>query len=356
VQPTQPAQTSGTVESLSPKAAVDAGRIVSDYAGALLMVSGSGGAGSGFLCTMGGKTYAFTNIHIIADIPGFRMTSLQSEQVGVGASGLAVDHDIARMEVNGSVKKSFEVVENFEATVKIGDPVLVLGNAQGARVVRPMEGKVLGIGPNLVEVDAPLVPGNSGSPIVHVPSGKVIGVATYRIIRKEQDGIDSVGSGGSGSPRGRNPQDSGRYTTEIRRFGYRIDSVKNWQPVNWPLFYAQAAQTARIDELSDDFMRLINSDRFVDGRYKTPAVQQAVSNLTQKLAQKQGRRYVSPGEAREVYIAFYNELRNCIRGDINGFNLGGAYDYFRRDVQEQAAFRDAVNADLSKAVNAMAFK
>ena len=116
----------------------------------------------------------------------------------------------------------------------------VLGNAEGAGVVKTILGKIVGIGPDLVEVDAPFVPGNSGSPIVDLKSGKVIGIATYHLVRT----ID---------PSTKQPL----AVPEVRRFGYRLDSVKTWQPVNWAAFAAQAEEMERIDKLTLDLRKFL---------------------------------------------------------------------------------------------------
>ena len=47
----------------------------------------------------------------------------------------------------------------------------------GRDVVTVSEGKVIGIGSELLEVDAPFVSGNSGSPVLN-HYGQVIGIAT----------------------------------------------------------------------------------------------------------------------------------------------------------------------------------
>ena len=51
--------------------------------------------------------------------------------------------------------------------------------AKGGGVINTIISQLTGIGSNLVESDAQFVHGNSGSPIIDVKNGKVIGVATY---------------------------------------------------------------------------------------------------------------------------------------------------------------------------------
>lgn len=87
-----------------------------------------------------------------------------------------------------------------------------------------IKGKVTGIGPDLVEVDAAFVPGNSGSPIIHVKTGKIIGIATFATIKK----MDGFG------------KDS-KFNNVERRFGYRLDNVSTWRETTWPAFSREAS-------------------------------------------------------------------------------------------------------------------
>ncbi len=77
---------------------------------------------------------------------------------------------------------------------------------------------------------------DSGSPIIHLKTGKVIGVAAYLTIRK----YDSATKEPVKEP-------------VIRRFGYRLDSATIWQPVKWDAFYAQSTELVAIEKLTQDF-------------------------------------------------------------------------------------------------------
>jgi hypothetical protein len=57
-------------------------------------------------------------------------------------------------------------------------PVRVYGNSDGRGVFTDLSGKILGVGPSSIEIDAPFVPGNSGCPVLSYPEMKVVGVAT----------------------------------------------------------------------------------------------------------------------------------------------------------------------------------
>jgi len=109
--------------------------------------------------------------------------------------------------------------------------VVVAGNAEGGGVINTIKGKIVGLGPQLVEVDAPFSAGQQWEPDRAFETGKVIGVATYLTIKKYDAATKEV-----------------LKAPVVRRFGYRLDSVKTWQPVNWPAFYAQAAEVQAIGD------------------------------------------------------------------------------------------------------------
>src|SRR6185312_7757504 len=106
-----------------------------------------------------------------------------SREVKADLLGVAEDRDIL-VATQKTFTDGIEASEAVDKDVSIGDAVVVLGNSQGRNVVTEIEGKVTGVGPELIEVDAKFVPGNSGSPIIHVKSGKVIGVATFVTVRQ----------------------------------------------------------------------------------------------------------------------------------------------------------------------------
>jgi hypothetical protein len=220
----------------------EAATLVQKHHASLVLVEGKKGVGSGFLATLEGQTYVFTNTHVLAGNPGFKITTLNNATLEVASPALAVGRDLARFEI-AAPGQSFEIMSDLEQNVKIGDLVVVPGNAEGAGVVKADVGKVIAIGPDRIEVDAPFVKGCSGSPIIHVASGKAIGIATYLTERSTRS-------------EGRNDE-STRVVT--RRFGYRLDAVSQWEPVNWPRFFAQAAQLQGIETVSADFSKFASS-------------------------------------------------------------------------------------------------
>ena len=320
--PQAPAQT-GTATSM---------QLVADYSSALVIIEGKKGIGSGFLCNMEGRTYVITNAHVVADNPGFKITSITGKVFTPGASAVAVGHDLVRIEV-ADAGKAFDGIPNLDASVKIGDVVTILGNPEGAGVVKPVEGKIVGIGPDLIEVDAPFVKGNSGSPIIHQLSGKVLGVATYLMERKVEQGAQ------------------GGVQVETRRFGYRLDGIKQWEQINWQSFFAQSAQLNDMEILSEDFVKMFGDSAhgldYDPTSYASPALQRSVRTFVEA-ARQAGKMSVS--DKKILVERFIADLRSVTHSDILAFNKNTAYDYFRREVEDQSRFRDELYEGLTRAM------
>ena len=130
-------------------------------------------AGSGFIVRDGGRPYLFTNAHVVqrGAVIAHR---LDGTRLRLGVRDEAVGRDMVRFALDESMP-AFDLAAGVP---DIGDPVVVLGNSDGRGVVTEIRGKVIGVGPREIEVDAAFVIGNSGSPVLD-RHGRVIGIATY---------------------------------------------------------------------------------------------------------------------------------------------------------------------------------
>ena len=169
----------------SARAEPDAGQLVHDFSGSLVFfIEGGGGADSGFVCQWKDGIFITTNQPVLAGLPTVNITKLDGARIPARAVQAAVGHDIMRLATS-EVPKPLVASPDVEGDARIGDEVAVLGNREGARVIQPLMGRRLGIGPDRIEVSAEFVPGNSGSPIIHWKSGKVIDIATYLKTREQ---------------------------------------------------------------------------------------------------------------------------------------------------------------------------
>lgn len=313
------------VPSPPPVASADdqqsAAHVVQAYHDSLVFVSGNEGSGSGFIATIGKGAFLVTNCHVVAEIHDAAFKTLDGSIVQGGAASAAVGEDIFCMQLPQG-GRPFEIMQGVDTNAAIGDSVVVLGNAEGAGVVNTIVGKIVGIGPNLVEVDAPFVPGNSGSPIVHLKTGKVIGVATYTVTNKYDLTTDQ---------KLKDPI--------IRRFGYRLNSVKAWQPVNWSAFNAQSAQMHNIESLTADlydFFRDLgeHQGRVTPGRATNPIIKNRINDWLE--AKGHNHSITDQQEADENLISF---LKVACQSDVSAAQRQISYDYFQRDLADQQQSR-----------------
>lgn len=307
-----------------PEADRRASELVSQFGDSLLVVQGKKGAGSGFFCKDAQGTGVYTNIHVAVAEKGLTFKDIRGRAATVGASKAATGRDIVRFDCPDPPAMPLQLVEDFDSTVHIGDPIVVLGNPDGAGVVKPLSGKVVAIGPDLVEVDAEFIPGNSGSPIIHASSGKVIGIATYLIVQK----VDAL--------------KNRRSETDIRRFGYRVDGVREWQPINWQIMYEDVATLEGVEELTDGLIAFLKDvgadDRINQGPYKNPALRRPVEDFLATV----GRSSLSETDHRAARQRLLLNLRTACTSDIQTAKPKLRYDYSKRGIETQENIRGAL--------------
>jgi hypothetical protein len=304
---------------LSAQQSVEIGQFVQDYTPSLVFIEGGGGAGSGFICKMPDGIFVCTNQHVVAGMPAVKITRLDNARITPGAVQAAVGHDLMRLAL-ADAPRPLIAMANVEAEARIGDEVFVLGNSEGARVIQPLSGRLLGIGPDRIEVSAPFVPGNSGSPIVHAKTGQVIGIATYLAQRRYSELADVK-------------------DTRVRRFGYRLDSVKQWQPVSWPVFQGERTELEKIVKLTQDFARLIEAirtDADVDAAQFTSG---AVARPVREFATTMSRRGISAADRDRAVHQLLASLRGATQADIVQARARFRYDFFQRALAEEAETR-----------------
>ena len=301
-------------------------QFLQQYRGSLVLVEGKTGRGSGFIGEFKGRKFLVTNAHVLAGIRDAHFKCLDNQPLKLGAAMVAVGHDVLMLTVleGGS---GIPISTSVAADAGFGDAVLVPGNAGGAGVIDPLRGQIVGIGPDRVEVSAPFEPGSSGSPIVHLDSGKVIGVATYLRINtlatNQTAKLSSLG--------------------EVRRFGYRLDSIKKWELVDWPRFYAQARGMEKEEQITTEMESalddLVSSSRRQQQKhvYESRVLGNAVDLYDLALTQ-------NPGSS----VAAARNLLACVRAtgqDNAGTRSSFTYDYFRREYDlQQERRKDVVDA------------
>lgn len=298
------------------------------HQGDIVLIKGKDGAGSGFVFERGGRRFLASNAHVMAGVRAPKFSTLDRSTLkfkGTPAT-VAVGHDILLLELDST--NGIPAMEAFEAEVAVNDAIVVYGNTGGSDVATAIKGKLIGIGPNRIEVDAEIEHGNSGSPIVHLQSGKVIGVATYAT-------TDDLLSG----------------DTKIRRFGYRLDTVKQWQPVEWGRFYTEADRLEKFQETTTELRKAFLELNGLNQRktkvrlfaYESPVIRQALDGFYQRL---DGAR--SEQDANSAVNSLLGSLRGVSQGGPTTVKPSFTYEYFRQQYSEDEAVRTEVMRLLVK--------
>lgn len=182
----------------------------------LIIVQGDDGVGSGFIVEMeDGKKFFVTNKHVVEGQKRVAAFRLDGKEVRLGAFEVATNRDLVRFALPAAT----ETLKAHEGTPNIHDSVYIFGNSDGKGVATDLSGKIVGVGPEDIEVSVPFVRGNSGSAVLN-EQGEVVGVATY-------------------ATRDTNPEDwtkQGSRFSDVRRFAVRFVNVE-WRPMKYEAFY-----------------------------------------------------------------------------------------------------------------------
>jgi hypothetical protein len=301
------------------------GEIVQKHPDCFIVVKDGGASGSGFICRDGQKTWLFTNVHVAAAMRNPQFSRLDGSQIRVGAAEAGGGRDVVRLAVNDAAQP-LEVLQNMDASARIGDEVVVLGNSGGGGVVTALSGKLVGIGPDRIEVTAPFIPGNSGSPIVHVPTGKVIGIATYLTKRYDEFSGDNA--------RTRKPE-----VPTVRRFGYRLDGVERWEAVNWTAFHAEAEQLRQISALTEDVFDFLDCvRRRAEPQFGTETLRRPATEWLAGVS----RSRVSEADRNRATQNFLSSLRFMVRSDMTAAESRIRYTFFRDRLRKEREARDSL--------------
>ena len=297
------------------------GQFVQQHRNALVVVKDRGSSGSGFIAKAGAQTWLFTNIHVAAGMAQPQFTRIDGTQLKPGIAEAAVGHDAMRLALAEPPPESLEILSALDANAKIGDDVLVLGNSGGGGVITSLPGTLVGIGPDRIEVSAEFIPGNSGSPIVHVPSGKVIGIATYLTRRYE------AFAGG----------DAKAGAVVVRRFGFRLDSVKQWQPLNWAAFQNEAHTIEQISAVTGDVFDFLDALRKKQNpTFATATLRRPAETWLATIR----RPHLSEADRDTATRSFLTSLRTLVQADVSAAQGRIRYAYFQNELRQEREVRD----------------
>lgn len=212
----------------------------------LVFIKTDVGNGSGFITKVNDKTYVYTNAHVLCgNVGGFtsRIVSIKT------ASGRSIstpyelelsnmndpnsDHgleDVARFVVTLKDGESAYEISSSDSDVAMKEKIVAYGNSLGADVMTSLNGEILGLGSDRLEISCEIVPGNSGGPVVLEKTKKVIGISTYG---------DANGK--------RDIWAKGTIFDKVRRFAMRPEKVTKWRKMQYTSLMSSLAELNAFD-------------------------------------------------------------------------------------------------------------
>ena len=168
---------------------------------------GDSAAATGMIISSSGLV--LTNNHVINDTEGLTVT-LASTGSQYHAKWLGYDKtsDIAVIQIEGAPKLTTAPIGD-SSTVKVGDPVIGMGNADGTGRLTYVQGRITGLNQDItasdegsgiqperltgmLETNANIVPGDSGGPLVN-SAGQVIGMDTAASTSSVENSQQDIG-------------------------------------------------------------------------------------------------------------------------------------------------------------------
>jgi hypothetical protein len=222
------------------------------------------------------------------------------------------------------------VADHAEQSLQIGAEIVVAGNSEGEGVVREIPGKLVGLGPDRIEVDAEFVPGNSGSPILLKSTGQVIGVATYmKIPRSLRGSTKSVTS-----------------LNEVRRFGYRMDTIANWiKPATPERIMREGQKLVELEQTMSVVVSILNAgtsnlNRFGSEAFVSKERIAANPGLASLAAAVDAftaasRTAKDSEEGKKNVLGLFDALKAATVNDMKGYRMEHFSGYFADQFKEE---------------------
>jgi hypothetical protein len=123
----------------------------------------------------------------------------------------------------------------------------------------------------------------------------------------------------------------------VRRFGYRIDTVPRWEPVNWAAFRAEAGQVQQVSRLTEDIVGFLGAMRSrISPNFLTETLRRPATIWLGKVRSKQ----ISESDRLSATQLFLGQLRSMVRGDIQASEARLRYTYFVNDLRDEQQARE----------------
>lgn len=324
----------------APAAPADGQALSYEQMSGIVLIEGDGGTATGFMTKIRDVDFVVTNLHVLGGNKKISLKTLRGEDVPVLGIFGAAGSDIAIIRI-AKGQGELKLAEDVLKTSKIGDKVVVVGNRQGGGVATQTPGSIVGVGPTRIEVNANFEPGNSGSPIVNLTTGEVVGVASYAETRR----LDVEETGASTARAGRRNEAP---KVEKRWFGYRLDSIAKWEAIDLTKWNAQEGRIEAFRDMSEALVAVLRLN-FSTAR-QHPRLGSLITSFEARMQAAGGTGVNAATEVKDLFRV----IRSISDDGVRDLTNGDYYDYFRTSlywetsIPAQLEYRKAIVEVLKK--------
>lgn len=325
-----------------PSAPAAPAKLTEEQARAVVLIAGDSAQGTGFLVKTPEGCFVVTNIHVIADNQSFKITTSSGAVVTLTSIKCAADRDLAMLAIQDAGYSYLEMAPDVSQTAAPGDEVVTPGNSQGGQVMLNTKGRVLGLGPQRVEIDNPIFHGNSGGPIFHTKSGKVVGVVTEAMKVETDNALDKASYGNSNSA----------ISGNMRYFGLRLDTVSSWMPIDWRRFRTEAIFLKQFHDRSRCLDSYLNGSDKKDSSVDDKAylADEDIVKANDEFFRRAGGADIS--QRLEALKGLLFALNNTADSNMDQIqNSNNFYSFDQERVQNELAYRQAIKKELDSFEN-----
>lgn len=303
----------GNTASGGGKKAILADTVVAE---AIAVIEGDRSNGTGFFCKAEGKTYLYTAAHVLSGNARLQVKLRNGAVVRkFGALEAAEGADLVRLPVEEEVPQVLEIAPET-GMAKVGESVFASGNAGGGGTVGFEPGKIMGVGAESIEIDAQVIQGNSGGPILDGKTRRAIGVVTHLTAERKDLWAEET-----------------RYS-EVRRFGCRLDRMWDWKKVPVEAFLKEGKAVLAVQDQSELMIAALQPEKWnseVFRRLSQNPLARDIRGLEAWISdQTSGGQRFSESDRKKRLYGILDGARHRSRAQMAAFNSEG-YTWFHRE-------------------------
>ena len=283
---------------------------------AIAVIEGDRSNGTGFFCRSEGQLYLYTAAHVLSGNARLQVKLRSGTLVRkFGALEAAEGADLVRLPVEEEVPHALDIAPEA-GLAKVGDSVFASGNAGGGGTVGFEEGKIMGVGPVSIEIDAEVIQGNSGGPILDGKSRRALGVVTHLTAERKDQWAEKTRFSG------------------VRRFGCRLDRHWDWKQVPIDVFLKEGKALLAIQEQSELMIAALQPGEWNSEVFRrlslNPLARDIRSLETWIDEQKSGGQRFSESDRKKRLLGILDGARHRSRGQMAAFRCDG-FTWFHRE-------------------------